>query len=254
MADAAEIPASPAADTSPLDPMAWITGDGPLDPPFAARQGRAFLETYRATWRLAATKPGRFFGRARTDRSGAAVLFGLLSGSVGLFVSSFYSALNRLHWWDASRDVALELGPERSHVVDELLPYLATGFSFAEALTAPVKVLVGIFVGAGSIHLVLSLLRGRSRDFDATLSTVGYAFGVSILTALPVCGFPLVAVWLALVLILGIAAAHRCATWKAAVAVLTPGLVVLLFGIRPWLAGMFTLVRSLQGAVGGGAP
>jgi hypothetical protein len=245
-------PAAPAALDSPLDRMDWIRGDGPLEPPFAVRGGRSFLVTYLATWKLAALVPGRFFGRMRTDRSGAAVLFGLLSGSVGLFVSSFYSALNRLHWWDASRDVKLELGPERGHLVDELLPYFATGYSFAEALTAPVKVLVGIYAGAAIIHLALVALRGRNAGFDTTLTVVGYAFGLSLLTALPVCGFPLVAVWMLLVLVLGVAAAQRTAAWKAAVAVLTPGLVVILFGFRPWLAGMFTLVRTLQGALGGG--
>lgn len=229
-------------------------GEGELAAPWVERGARGFLPAYRETWKLAAWKPEEFFGRVRIDRSGTAALYGLVSGSIGLFVSSFYWALNRLHWWDASRDIALELGPERSAVVDRYLPYLATGFSLAEALTAPVKILVGLFLGAIAIHAVLVLLRAHGRGFDATLTVVGYAFGLTILLALPVCGFPLVAVWLLVSLVFGIAAAQRCELWRAAVAVLTPGLVVILFGVRPWLAAMFTLVRTFQGATGGGAP
>jgi len=247
--------AEPSADAStppaaePVDP--WVApGEAPLDPPLVARGGRPLLVAWRDTWVLAALKPGRFFLHVRTDRSGTAVLFGLVSASLGLFVSSFYSALNRLHWWDASRDVALELGPGGQSVVDRYLPYLATGFSLAEALTAPLKALVGIYVGAGAIHLLLALLRARTRPFEATLTTVGYAFGVALLLALPVCGFPIVAAWLALVLVLGVAAAHRASLVRSAVAVFTPGALVLAFGFRPWLAGMFALVRTVRAGLG----
>lgn len=251
MPDAAEpspdVPTAPAAE--PMDP--WVApGDRPLDPPIVARAGRSLLAAWRDTWLLASLKPGRFFLHVRTDRSGTAVLFGLASASVGLFVSSFYSTVNRLHWWDASRDVALELGPGGQGVVDRYLPYLATGFSLAEALTAPLKVLLGIYAGAGAIHLLLVLLRARTRPFEATLTTVGYAFGVGVLLALPVCGFPLVAAWLALVLVLGVAAAHRASRARSAIAVFTPGALVILFAFRPWLAGMFALVRTLRTGLG----
>lgn len=238
------------------EPAQQQGGDAPegLVAPWVDRRRIGVVEAYRATWKLVAWKPGEFFGSLRTDRSGTAALYGLVSGSIGLFVSHFYSALNRLHWWDASRDIALELGPERAGVVDRYLPYLATGFSLAEALASPVKILVGLFLGAVAIHASLVLLRAHGRGFDATLSVVGYAFGLCILLALPVCGFPLVAVWLLVSLVLGVAAAQRCELWQAAVAVLTPGLLVILFGFRPWLAAMFTLVRTFQSATGGGAP
>ncbi|MFT3913098.1 MAG: YIP1 family protein [Anaeromyxobacteraceae bacterium] len=227
-------------------------GTSELEAPWVERRTLGLVAAWRETFRLVAFKPGAFFESLKIDRSGTAALFGLVSGSIGLFVASFWSALNRLHWWDASRDVALQLGPGGSRLVDRYLPYLATGFSLAEALTAPVKVLVGLFLGAVAIHAMLVLLRAHSRGFDATLTVAGYAFGLTLLLAVPVCGFPLVAVWLLAALVFGVQAAQRCALWQAAVAVLTPGLVVILFGIRPWLAGMFTLVKTFQLATGAG--
>lgn len=231
-----------AADRDPVD--------GELVAPWAERRARGLGPAYRETFGLVALRPGDFFGRLRTDRPGAAVLFGLLSGSAGLFVASFYSFLSARHWWDFSRDLALELGPERAAVVQRVLPYLTAGFSLAEALTAPLKVAIGILAGAGVTHLVLVLLRAAPRGFATTLSVVGYGFGLCLLLALPVCGFPVVAVWLLAALVLGVSAAQRCRTWQAAVAVLTPGLTVVLFGLEPWLAGMFTLVRTVRAAAG----
>jgi len=219
-------------------------GDEELAPPFAVRDGQHLWDVYGSTWWLVAWKPGRFFARAKIDRSGAAVVFGFVSASLGLFVSSFYSALNWRHWVDLSKDLPQA---EQSGIYHQYLPFLATGFSLAEALTAPVKVMFGMVFGAMWIHVALLVLRANTRSFDATLTVVGYAFGLGILLALPVCGFPLVAAWLAIVLVAGIAAAQRCSLWKSAVAVLTPGLVVLLFGFRPWLQGMFALVKTFQG-------
>jgi hypothetical protein len=221
-------------------------GDEELDPPFAVREGKHLWDVYRHTWWLVAWKPGRFFARAKIDRSGTAVVFGFVSATLGLFVSSFYSAFNWRHWIDLSKDLPRA---ERSGVYHQVLPFLATGFSLAEALTAPVKVLFGLVFGAMWIHVALLLLRAGSRTFDATLTVVGYAFGLGALLALPVCGFPLVAAWMAIVLVLGVAAAQRCSLGKSAVAVLTPGLLVLVFGFRPWLQGMFALVKTLQGGV-----
>jgi hypothetical protein len=218
--------------------------------PFAERSRLGFLPAYGATWREVAARPEEFFSRLRGDRAASAVLYGLLSGTVGLFVSRFYSILNERHWYDASRDVVETLPPDTAQVVERYLPYLATRFSLWEALTSPLKIMVGILVGAVVMHLFLLLFRARPRGFRTTLTTVGYGFGISILLAVPVCGFPVTAAWLAVVLVVGLAAAHRCSRGKAAAAVLLPGVLVILFGFGTWLRGMFALVDTVRGAGG----
>ena len=111
-------------------------GDAELDAPFAAPEGRPWLEAYRETWALVAWKPGRFFARARIDRAGTAVVFGAASASLGLFLSSFYSVVNYRHWIDLSKDL-----PERGESLfqQQLLPFLATGFSLAEGASISVS-------------------------------------------------------------------------------------------------------------------
>ena len=218
--------------------------------PFAERARLGFLAAYGETWKEVAARPEAFFSRLGPDGAGSAVLYGLLSGTVGLFVSRFYAILNQRHWYDASRDVVETLPPDKAQLVERYLPYLATRFSFWEALTSPLKILVGILVGAVAMHLLLLLFRARPGSFRTTLAAVGYAFGITILLAVPVCGFPVTAAWLAVVLVVGLAAAHRCTTGKAAAAVFLPGVLVILFGFGTWLKAMFALVDTLRAAGG----
>lgn len=235
----------------PVESAQGAEGEG-SHPPFADRGSMPFMKGYFATLWAVATRPGAFFAEVRPDRPVRAVLFGLLSGGVGLFLASFYAVLNRLHWWDVSRDLKLALGPGKGGTVELYLPLLSTKFSLAEALAAPLKVLVGILVGAVAMHLLLLAMRAGPRGFAVTLTTVGYAFGLTILLVLPVCGFPVVATWLALALVFGLSAAHRCSLKAAAAAVFTPGVLVIVFGLRLWLRGMFTLVEAIRSAVQGG--
>ena len=250
---AEEVPSSAAAPAAPRpappEPSSAPSAGG-VPAPFAERARLGFLPAYGATWKEVAARPEEFFSRLRGDGVASAVLYGLLSGTVGLFVSRFYSILNQRHWYDASRDVVETLPPDTAQVVERYVPYLATRFSLWEALTSPLKILVGLLVGAVAMHLFLLLLRARPRGFRTTLTTVGYAFGISILLTVPVCGFPVTAAWLAVVLVVGLAAAHGCTRGKAAVAVFLPGVLVILFGFGTWLRGMFALVETVRGAGG----
>jgi hypothetical protein len=113
--------------------------------------------------------------------------------------------------------------------------------------------LLGIYFSAGVFHLLLLVVRGAPRGFDATLTVVAYASGIFLLRALPVCGGLIALVWFIVMVVHGLAEAQRCGTGKAAFAVLGP-LVLLcvlacLASVVAGLAGM----AGLRG-LGGGAP
>jgi hypothetical protein len=84
---------------------------------------------------------------------------------------------------------------------------------------------IGIYLGAAILHLLLRLFRGASRGFDATLTVVAYVNGLNLLLAVPACGWFLAGIWALVVSIIGLGAIHRCGTGKAAAAVLAPAVL-----------------------------
>lgn len=81
-------------------------------------------------------------------------------------------------------------------------------------------------MSAAIFHGLLLLVRGANRGFNATLTVVGYATGISLLQLIPECGALVVPFWIAVVLIIGFSEAHRCGTGKGAAAVLLPILLL----------------------------
>ncbi len=99
----------------------------------------------------------------------------------------------------------------------------------ARVVLAPLFALIAVYLSAGIFHVLLLVLRGAPRGFDATLTVVGYASGVQLIGAVPVCGAIVAAVWFVVAAIIGIAEAQRCGPGKAAAAVLLPGALLCLF-------------------------
>jgi hypothetical protein len=142
--------------------------------------------------------------------------------------------------------------PDQARVLEQLMPYLAGGGTLWSILASPITTLVGIYVGAGVLHLVLMLFRGAARGFDASLTTVGYAYGLWLLLAVPACGNLIALVWYVVVLIVGLAEAQRCGTGKAAAAVFLPGVLLCCCCGGLGMMGVFGLVKALGGATQGG--
>jgi hypothetical protein len=95
------------------------------------------------------------------------------------------------------------------------------GFAFQVAFGA-VFVVIGLFIAAGVLHLMLLLLGGARRDFEATFRVVSYAQATSILFLLPFCGQVIGGVWCLVLYVVGLAEVHRIGHGRAVAAVLLP--------------------------------
>jgi hypothetical protein len=109
-----------------------------------------------------------------------------------------------------------------------------------------------VYVGAGIIHLLLSLFRGANRPFDATLTTVAYAFGLMILLAVPGCGGLIALVWSLVAVIIGLGESQRCGTGRSAAAVLAPSVLACFCCCGAAGVSLGGLIRALMGARHGG--
>ena len=168
-----------------------------------------FVQRYVETVRAVLTDPMTFYANMRlTGGLQGPVSFAL----VGIGISAVAGAVYRF----------LPLG--RGFGIPGM--GMAGGGFVAALVMALVLGVVGLFIGAGIFHLVLSLLGAARQPFEATLRVVAYGAGATALAGLvPICGSFIGALYAIYLYIVGIADVHETDTTKAAIAVLTPAVV-----------------------------
>ncbi len=95
-------------------------------------------------------------------------------------------------------------------------------------ITAPIGAVIGLFIGAGILHLLVMLIVGSGNSgFEATFRVGAYAATTSLVSWIPFIGWiaSLYGIYLAIV---GIREVHATTTGRAALVVLIPAAVVLL--------------------------
>ncbi len=219
-----------ASGPPPLPPDAGGSPAVPPSPPPAAGPGIAwdqrdrvgFLGALVETTRQVLAEPRGFF-RAMpvTGGLGSPLLYAVVIGWVGLAASAFYQAIFRSvvgSSWGAFGE-----RPELA----ALLGWVEGWVGFvAQVVFGGVFVVIGVFLAAGIIHLLLLLLGGARRDFEATFRVVSFAQATSILFLVPFCGQLVGGIWCLVLYVLGLAEAHQIGHGKAAAAVLLPIVLV----------------------------
>jgi hypothetical protein len=90
----------------------------------------------------------------------------------------------------------------------------------------PVGVILGLYVQAGIVHLMLLMLKGDRCGFETTFRVVAYCTGATyLLLLIPLCGQYVQGIVNLVFMIFGLAAAQEISGGKAAAAVLLPMLV-----------------------------
>ena len=96
----------------------------------------------------------------------------------------------------------------------------------AQVVFGGISVTIGVFVTSGILHLMLMLLGGGHKTFEATFRAVCFSQAPMILFVIPVflipgCGL-LVGLWSLVLYVIGLAAVHEIGHGRAAAAVLLP--------------------------------
>jgi len=102
------------------------------------------------------------------------------------------------------------------------------GAYIVSLITAPIGAVIGLFIGAGILHLLVMLIVGSGNTgYEATFRVGAYAATTSLVSWIPFIGWiaSLYGIYLA---IIGIREVHGTTTGRAALVVLIPAAVVLL--------------------------
>jgi hypothetical protein len=223
---------------TPPPPQGWgpVGGSPPPPPeqpsPFADRARLGLFAGFFQTLKLVATQPAELFSRVRIDQTGSAILFGVIGASIGNSASVLYGYVTRAATLSQMQARLGELPPAvvtfMEQVIQAIEATTSPGATALQVALTPLFSLIGIYLGAGLIHLALLLFKGAPRGFDATLTVVGYATGLYLLAALPSCGGLVALVWYLVAVIVGLGATHRIGPLKPALAVFAPLLLACL--------------------------
>jgi hypothetical protein len=177
----------------------------------------------------------------------------VVASTISSWVQALYGAL----WGAATRETLqrmLDQVPQGGRFGNTWMMNWVAGGSAAgtvgQMVAAPFLALLGVLVWSALFHVVLLLLKGAPRGFDATLTVVGYASGAYLVAALPVPGLAGVVafVWFLAAVGTGLQAAQRTTPGKAWAATLLPlGLACLCC-----CGGVAALGSAIGGLISGG--
>jgi hypothetical protein len=120
------------------------------------------------------------------------------------------------------------------------------GGFLATIIFAPIFAAIGLFIGAGILHLLVMLIVGsRSSGFEATFRVVAYSGVTSLVSWIPYIGglLSLYGIYLGIV---GIREVHNTTTGRAALVVLIPAAVIILLALLLFSAVLFAVFFGSQ--------
>jgi hypothetical protein len=147
-----------------------------------------------------------------TGGIGSPLLFAIVVGWIGIAIAVFWSMLFQGMW------IPFMGGGEEAAIMAGFTAAWAVGL----IILAPVFVIIGVFIGAAILHLMLMIVGGANNGFEATVRVVCYAQTAQLASIIPICGGLVSLVWAIILYVFGLAAAHRTTQGKAALAVALP--------------------------------
>jgi hypothetical protein len=199
-----------------------------------AARASAF-ERFVETAKLLATRPSEAFaGMPTTGGIGSPLVYAIAVGWVGIGIAVVWNTLFQGMW------IPFMGGGEEAAV--------AAGFTAAWAvgmiLLAPIFVVIGVFIGAAILHLMLMIVGGANNGFEATVRVVCYAQTAQLAGIIPFCGGLISMVWAIILYVIGLSTAHRTTQGKAILAVVLPVVLCCAFAAALMFMGVLAGVAA----------
>ena len=222
--DASSTPPPPPAAPVPPAPIPW-------EDPARASGFERFVETVK----LLATRPSdAFAGMPTTGGIGSPLLYAIIVGWIGIAIAVIWNMLFQGMWIPF-----MDLGDEAA-----VAAVFTGAWALGMVLLAPILVIIGVFIGAAILHLMLMIVGGANSGFEATVRVVCYAQTAQLAGIIPFCGGLVSAVWAIILYVFGLAKAHRTTQGKALVAVLLPVVLCCAFAAAMIFMGVLAGVAA----------
>ena len=241
-------PPFPPPPMSPEEPPPLPAGSSG-GTPWERRDSIGLVAALVETTQEVLLRPADFFARMPvTGGVGGPLLYAVILGYLGLVAATVYNLVFR-SVVGSLRSGFHQFGGRMAEL-ERIQHFLEGGaFTVVQLVTGPIWIVIGVFVAAGILHVLLMVVGASPRDFEATFRVVAYSHAVSVLGLLPFCGSLIGFVWWVVVATHGLRTVHRTSTAQALIAVLLP--IVLCccccFGLGFLAAGtLATALRQFQ--------
>jgi hypothetical protein len=202
--------------------------EGPPPPPPPADPGGApwerrgeigFAAALVETTQQVLLRPTEFFSRMPVAGGiGSPLLYAVILGYLGLVAATLYNLVFSSIMGSSFRNFG-----GRYADLERFQDLLEGGVGATiQLVTGPLWIVVGAFVGAGILHLLLLVLGAANRDFEATFRVVCYSHAINIINLVPFCGSILALVAWIVIATIGLKEVHHTSTAQALAAVLLP--------------------------------
>jgi len=221
------------ATSSPPPPTA--TPMPPIPIPWEDPARTSAFERFAETVKLLATRPGEAYARMPTAGGiGSPLLYAIVVGWIGIAIAVVWNMLFQGMWipfMGAGEEAAVMAG-------------FTAAWAVGMIIVAPILVIVGVFIGAAILHLMLMIVGGANNGFEATVRVVCYAQTAQLAGIVPICGGLVSLVWAIILYVLGLAAAHRTTQGKAVLAVVLPVVLCCAFAAAMIFMGVLAGVAA----------
>jgi hypothetical protein len=170
----------------------------------------------------------------RTGGIGSPLLYAIIVGWIGIAVAVVWNTLFQGMW------IPFMGGGEEAAIMAGFTAAWAVGL----IVLAPIFVIIGVFVGAAILHLMLMIVGGANNGFETTVRVVCYAQTAQLAGIIPFCGGLISMVWAIILYVFGLTAAHRTSQGKAVLAVVLPVVLCCAFAAAMLFMGVLAGVAA----------
>jgi hypothetical protein len=186
---------------------------------------RSLFDGLFETVKLLGTSPGEAFRRMPVAGGiGRPLLYAIVIGWVGIAVSVFWNVLFQGMWLPFMENVEDMAGMGAMYG-------LTIGWGLLMVVLAPLFVIIGVFIAAAILHLMLMILGAAGGGFETTVRVVCYTQTAQLAGIVPFCGGLVALVWTVVLYVIGFSTAHRTSQGRALVAVLLPVVLCCVMGV-----------------------
>lgn len=222
--------------------------ESPSGTPWERREELGLLSAWGQTVQQALFEPARLFASARLDRNAAQLWF-VLSLSVFWMAGQLFTLLLPNRPDQVAGMLERFLRPDQLAMAKRLLERNARLNSplitLLMVLLTPVFLWLFFYLNAGVTHLVALLFGQAKRGFPATFAACAYGSAPLVLLIIPGCGGTIAAVWIVILIGVGLKETHGISSGGAAATVLAPYLLFCCFGCAGVVAVALAVGRSM---------
>jgi hypothetical protein len=169
------------------------------------------IQSFVVTVRRLVLEPVAFFrGMTRQGDFVNPLVFALICWEVSAIIGGFLGVLASI------------VGLGARGVGDAIVSF------FASLILTPIFAVIGLFIAAGIIHLLVTLIaRPMSTGFETTFRVLAFSNVTALISWIPILGSLVGGIWYVVLSVFGVREGHATSTGKAAAIVLIPAAVAL---------------------------